>query len=59
MHGANREEGSARVITYDPHGDEMTIFVHITSERLEKDIDYRLSYRRVPAEAPPAEASEE
>lgn len=46
MHGANREEGSARVITYDPHGDEMTIFVHITSERLEKDIDYRLSYRR-------------
>lgn len=46
MHGESREEGNARVITYDPHGDEMTIFVHITSERLEKDIDYRLSYRR-------------
>jgi len=46
MHGANPEEGSARVITYDPRGDAMTIFVHITSERLEKDIDYRLSYRR-------------
>ncbi len=46
LHGANREEGNARVITYDPHGAEMTIFVHITSERLEKDIDYRLSYRR-------------
>jgi hypothetical protein len=46
MHGESREEGNARVITYDPRGDEMTIFVHITSERLEKDIDYRLSYRR-------------
>ena len=40
------QEDSRRVLSFHAAADTLTIFVNITSQRLSKAIDYRLTYRR-------------